>query len=71
MTRDKTFTFVVTEDDFTGDDSYEYRENVPYFYIEDGEDPSIYTRLLNGEKTYGKVVDGKFVPLDQIPEKDA
>lgn len=65
MTRDKTFT--ITEDDFTGDDSLVYRENVPYFYIEDGEDTSIITRLLNGVVTRGRVVDGKFVPF---PEKD-
>ncbi len=65
MTRDKTFTFAVTEDDLTGDDSYEYRENVPYFYIEDGEDTTIITRLLNGEKTYGRAVDGRFIPFDK------
>lgn len=65
MTRDKTFTFALSDEDFEGDDSYEYRENVPYFYVEDGEDNSVYTRLLNGVKTRGIVVDGKFVPIDK------
>ncbi len=61
MTRDKNFTF---EDQ--GDDSYDYRESVPYFYVEDGEDLSIITRLLNGTKTRGLVIDGNFVPFDEI-----